>query len=245
MNIKALIGIIIIIALVVVGITTSKGVDTEAPVIEEVLGTEVEEVVVEALPPVIEVVEETPIQEIMPEETTNQPLPKAVFETSAGSFTLELAGDLAPITVANFVKLAKEGYYNDTRFHRIIGNFMIQGGDSNTKGGANSDVFGAEGAWGTGGPGYAIEDEFGEGLSNVTGTISMANSGPNTGGSQFFINVVDNIQLDADKEPFSSKHPVFGHVVEGMDIVMALSQVATEPGDRPVEEVVVMSVTIQ
>lgn len=251
MNAKSIIGILIIVALVVIGIVSSKGDDTVLPEIENVLGTEVLEEVQEVPTlPEAGAVTETESTETMTEETTNQPLPKAVFETSAGSFTIELSGDLAPKTVANFVNLANEGFYNDTRFHRIIENFMIQGGDPNTRGGENRDVFG-QGGWGTGGPvdeaGEQIrfEDEFGEGLSNVTGTISMANSGPNTNGSQFFINVVDNIQLDADKEPFGSKHAVFGTVIEGMDMVMALSQVVTEPGDKPVEDVVLISVTIQ
>jgi peptidylprolyl isomerase len=166
--------------------------------------------------------------------------PKAVFKTNKGTFEMELFEDQMPITVGNFVKLAEEGYYDGTKFHRIIDSFMIQGGDVNSKG-DNAAIYG------TGGPGYTIQDEFvsAPNLSNVRGTISMANTGqPNSGGSQFFINTVDNLGLDFDKEPLSSKHPVFGHVVSGMDIVDAISSVETGPRDLPVEPVVIESLTI-
>jgi peptidylprolyl isomerase len=101
--------------------------------------------------------------------------------------------------------------------------------------------------YGTGGPGYAIQDEHikNDLLTNVRGTISMANSGPNSGGSQFFINLVDNQNLDFDKQPLSSKHPVFGRVVKGMDVVDAIAQVETNERDLPLEDVVVESVTIR
>jgi len=98
--------------------------------------------------------------------------------------------------------------------------------------------------WGTGGPGYAIEDEFVPGYSNVRGTISMANSGPNSGGSQFFINLVDNVNLDYDKQPLTSKHPVFGKVVAGMDIVDAIGHVATGARDVPAEPVVIEDIEV-
>ena len=104
---------------------------------------------------------------------------------------------------------------------------MIQGGDPT--------------GTGTGGPGYKIEDEHVEGSSNLKGTISMANSGPQSGGSQFFINLVDNTYLDWDKPPASAKHPVFGKVIEGMDVVEAMGVVATGPGDRPVEEIKIVT----
>jgi len=99
--------------------------------------------------------------------------------------------------------------------------------------------------WGTGGPGYAIDDEFITGLSNARGTIAMANSGPSSGGSQFFINLVDNTFLDWDKEPTQSKHPVFGKVVFGMDIVDKIGAVAKEGPDRPVEDVMIEKITIK
>ncbi len=163
----------------------------------------------------------------------------AVFETSMGTFKIELFASQMPITAGNFIKLAEQGYYDGIKFHRVIDGFMIQGGDPLTKDDSKKAM------WGSGGPGYEIEDEFVEGLSNLKGTISMANRGPNTGGSQFFINVADNTNLDFDKPPFQSKHPVFGKVIEGMDIVDAIVKVQTEGSDRPVVDVVIQKLTIQ
>jgi len=169
---------------------------------------------------------------------------KAEFETSLGSFTIEFFNDKMPVTVANFLTLAEDGYFNGTKFHRVIDNFMIQGGDPLTKDDSQQNL------WGTGGPGYAISDEHVSGpeLSNVIGTISMANSGPNSGGSQFFINVADNIFLDFDKAPLTSKHPVFGKVIGGMDVVKKISQVkTTQPGilDRPETPVVIKKINLK
>jgi peptidylprolyl isomerase len=164
----------------------------------------------------------------------------AVFTTNKGVVTLELFEDKMPITTGNFIKLAQEGYYNGTKFHRVIDGFMIQGGDSNTK---TENLA----SYGTGGPGYTIQDEFVSDpiLTNVRGTIAMANTGqPNSGGSQFFINTVDNLGLDFDKDPASSKHPVFGRVVDGMDIVDAISKVKTGPRDLPVEPVIIEKIEI-
>lgn len=157
----------------------------------------------------------------------------AVFETNKGTIKIELYLEQSPITAGNFKKLVEEGFYDGTRFHRVIANFMIQGGDPLSK-----DV-GMKQRWGSGGPGYVIEDEFIKGLSNVRGTLSMANAGPNSGGSQFFINVKDNTYLDWDKQPLSSKHPVFGKVVEGMDIVDQISNVQTDSMDRPQEDIII------
>lgn len=143
------------------------------------------------------------------EESMNQEILKeysqAEFETSLGNFTIEFFNEKMPITVANFLNLAKVGYFDGIKFHRVIAGFMIQGGDPLSKDDNQQSL------WGTGGPGYAIEDEHVSDpeLSNVIGTISMANSGPNSGGSQFFINVADNTFLDFDKAPLTSKHPVF------------------------------------
>jgi len=165
----------------------------------------------------------------------------AVITTNMGDIEIELFLKESPITAQNFKKLIEEGFYNGTRFHRVINNFMVQGGDPNSK------DLNAVDSWGMGGPGYAIEDEYIEGLSNVRGTIAMANSGPNTGGSQFFINLVDNINLDWDKGDPRSKHPVFGKVVSGMDIVDSIGGVATTGGstDRPLEEVVIEKIVIK
>jgi len=154
---------------------------------------------------------------IMPKSPTT-----VLLETSMGNITLELASDM-PVTAGNFEKLVKQGFYDGVTFHRVIKDFMIQGGDPT--------------GTGSGGPGYKIKDEFTAHNSNVRGTISMANAGPNTGGSQFFINVVDNNYLDA-------KHPVFGRVIEGMEVVDAISNAATDADDRPLTDVVITKATI-
>ena len=164
--------------------------------------------------------------------------PTVVLKTNKGDIEIELFIDKMPITAGNFLKLAKEGFYNETKFHRVIDNFMVQGGDPNSKGEDTS-------AYGTGGPGYAIADEFVEGLSNARGTISMANSGPNSGGSQFFINLVDNTFLDFDKEPLQSKHPVFGKVVAGMKAVDAIAKVETGERDIPIESVIIREIIVK
>jgi len=153
------------------------------------------------------------------------------LETTKGDVTLELFNDKAPKTTKNFINLARKGFYDGIKFHRVIPSFMIQGGDPLTKG---ED----ERLYGTGGPGYSFEDEFGEGLSNVTGTISMANSGPNTNGSQFFINVADNVFLDG-------KHAVFGKVIKGMDVVLDISNAARNQNDLPLDDILIKKVTIK
>ena len=151
------------------------------------------------------------------------------LETNHGDIVIRLYSDM-PVTAGNFEKLVSEGFYDGVIFHRVINNFMIQGGDPT--------------GTGSGGPGYQIKDEFVAGHSNVRGTLAMANSGPNSGGSQFFINLVDNSFLDYDKQPLTSKHPVFGEVVEGMDVVDRIANVRIGAGDRPVEEVKIIKATI-
>lgn len=152
--------------------------------------------------------------------------------TSKGNIKLELWKNLAPSTVENFISLAQNGFYDGTRFHRVIEGFMVQGGDPLSRDMEQIN------RWGTGGPGYQFEDEIHSENHNLIGTISMANAGPNTNGSQFFINVADNSFLD-------TKHTVFGKVVEGYDIVETISMVDTIPGiDRPVEDVVIQSIII-
>ena len=140
---------------------------------------------------------------------------RVLLETSMGNVTLLLNEDM-PITTANFKMLVEKGFYDGIIFHRVIDGFMIQGGDP-------------EGT-GMGGPGYTIKDEFTKSNKNDRGTIAMANSGPNTGGSQFFINLVNNNFLD-------EMHPAFGKVVNGMDVVDAIGKVKTDANDRPLEEV--------
>lgn len=176
-----------------------------------------------------------------PMEKSNENNPIAVFATSAGVIEIELYRDQMPITVENFVKLATEGFYDGTKFHRVIEGFMVQAGDPNSKGDDSA-------VYGTGGPGYTIQDEFvvGEELTNTIGSIAMANTGqPNSGGSQFFINTANNTFLDFDKEPLTSRHPVFGRVISGMEIVQAIEGVATNERDLPLEPVVIQSITLK
>jgi cyclophilin family peptidyl-prolyl cis-trans isomerase len=149
----------------------------------------------------------------------------AVFETTQGNFKVELYDDLAPKTAGNFESLVEKKFYDGTVFHRIIDGFMIQGGDP-------------EGT-GRGGPGYEIDDEFGPGLVHEgPGVLSMANAGPNTGGSQFFITLAATPWLD-------QKHAIFGHVVEGQDVVEAIGKVETARGDRPVTEITVQRIYLE
>jgi len=173
-------------------------------------------------------------------DITNNMNPVAVLETNKGTVEIELFQNTMPITAGNFAKLVDEGFYDGIKFHRVIDGFMVQGGDPLTK---TEDTM----RYGTGGPGYSIPDEHVSGklLTNTRGTISMANSGPNSGGSQFFINLVDNSNLDFDKAPLSSKHPVFGQVIEGMDVVDAIAEVETGPSDLPLEPVVIEKATIR
>lgn len=156
--------------------------------------------------------------------STPQPNKTVVLKTNKGDIKIELFNSTMPITANNFLKLAEQDFYDGVIFHRVIPDFMIQGGDPEGNG--------------TGGPGYNIPDEFTDKNKNDRGTISMANSGPDTGGSQFFINVVDNNFLD-------SKHPVFGKVVEGMDVVDEIVKVEADAMDRPVDEVVIEDVVVQ
>ena len=141
-----------------------------------------------------------------------EPLPQVTLRTNKGAIVVELAEDDAPNTVANFVNLAEKGFYNGVTFHRVLADFMIQGGDPT--------------GTGSGGPGYVIADEFSPRLKHARGVLSMANAGPNTGGSQFFITHVACPHLDG-------KHAVFGRVIEGMDVVDSIRQ-----GDR-IEKVTV------
>ncbi len=157
---------------------------------------------------------------------------KATLQTNHGDIVIDFFDKATPETVANFVKLAKEGFYNGIKFHRVIKDFMIQGGDPLTKDDSMMH------RWGTGGPGYKFADEITAGNSNAIGTISMANAGPNTNGSQFFINLRDNHFLN-------SKHTVFGQVVAGIEVARAIEAVPTAPGDRPIEHVVINNVVIE
>jgi cyclophilin family peptidyl-prolyl cis-trans isomerase len=148
----------------------------------------------------------------------------AVMHTNHGDITLELFDEEAPKTVENFKKLAGDNFYNGVIFHRVIKDFMVQGGDPT--------------GTGTGGPGYTFEDEFNE-HKVVRGALAMANAGPNTNGSQFFI-------VTTDAAPWlDGKHTVFGHVVDGMEVVDKIEGSETDGRDKPVEEARIESVTLQ
>ena len=167
--------------------------------------------------------------------------PTAVFKTSLGEFTAEIFLDKMPVTGRNFIGLAKSGFYDGLHFHRVIKGFMAQFGCPHSRDPKSPKA-------GTGGPPHGtITDEFPENarLSNEPGTLSMANKGtPNSGGSQFFINTAHNAYLDWFT-PGPSRHPVFGRVTHGMDVVRKIESTPTDKGNRPVTPVKVLSITIQ
>ncbi|MGD8566381.1 MAG: peptidylprolyl isomerase [Candidatus Bathyarchaeota archaeon] len=146
-----------------------------------------------------------------------------LLETNMGNIKIELFDDM-PITTGNFKKLVQDGIYDNTIFHRVIDGFMIQGGDPTGTGQGDPNI-------------PSIQDEFTDHNRNDRGTIAMANAGPNTGSSQFFINLVDNNYLD-------DKHPVFGKVIEGMNTVEQIGKVATDGNDRPLQEVKIIKAEI-
>jgi peptidyl-prolyl cis-trans isomerase A (cyclophilin A) len=150
--------------------------------------------------------------------------PTVRFDSNKGSFEVELFEDRAPRTAKNFRDLAEKGFYDGTIFHRIIDGFMIQGGDPT--------------GTGRGGPGYSIKDEFDPSLRHTSdGILSMANAGPNSGGSQFFITLAATPWLDG-------KHAIFGRVTKGMDVVRAIGRLPTGAGDRPRDEVRIAKVSV-
>ena len=153
------------------------------------------------------------------------PNPIVVFETTHGTFSAELFSDKAPLTTKNFLDLTAKKFYDGIPFHRIIADFMIQGGDPKGNG--------------TGGPGYTIRDEFAPGLKHDTpGILSMANAGPNTGGSQFFITLVPTPWLNG-------KHAIFGKVTHGLDVVEKIGKLPTKANDVPVQPVIMKKVFLK
>lgn len=149
---------------------------------------------------------------------------KIKFTTNKGVFVAEMFENKAPLTTKNFIELVEKGFYDGIIFHRVIDGFMIQGGDPT--------------GTGMGGPGYKIKDEFGEGLKHDDeGILSMANAGPNTGGSQFFITLAPTPWLNGH-------HAIFGKVVEGMDVVRLIGVVPTDFRDRPREAVTMEKVEV-
>jgi peptidylprolyl isomerase len=150
------------------------------------------------------------------------------LSTTMGDIIIALDPDM-PITAGNFETLVNKGFYNNVTFHRVIDGFMIQGGDPT--------------GTGSGGPGYTIRDEYTSHNRNSKGAVAMANTGkPNSGGSQFFINLVDNSALQANT--FNNNYPVFGNVVEGMDIVTEIGKTKTGPGNRPVQNITIIKAEI-
>ena len=145
------------------------------------------------------------------------------MHTAKGVMKIEFYDKDSPSTVADFLKLAQAGYYSGVTFHRVVPDFVIQGGDPT--------------GTGAGGPGYKIKDEFNGIQKNDRGTLAMANAGPNTGGSQFFINLVNNNFLDG-------KHPVFGKVIEGMDVIDKIAKVATNSNDKPLKDVKIIKASV-
>jgi len=148
----------------------------------------------------------------------------AEFNTNKGNFKIELFEDKAPVTTENFIKLVKDGFYDGLIFHRVIEGFMIQGGCPD--------------GTGRGGPGYNIKDEFHPELKHeCEGILSMANAGPNTGGSQFFITVAPTPWLD-------NHHSVFGKVIEGMDVVLSISKTQKDRRDKPLQDIKINKIKI-
>lgn len=180
--------------------------------------------------------------------------PKVTIKTNHGDIKIQLFEKQAPMTVENFVRLAKRDYYNGTTFHRVISDFMIQGGDPKGNG------TGGQSIWG-----HPFEDEFSPELFNIRGAVSMANSGPNTNGSQFFIVENKNMpkrfikQLEDAGYPkeiikaykqggtpwLDGRHTVFGQVIDGMNVVDEIAKVEKDANDKPVEDVVVEKITIE
>lgn len=157
---------------------------------------------------------------------------RAILKTNYGDIVLEFYKDDAPKTVKNFQDLAAKGFYDGVKFHRIIKDFMIQAGDPLSKDDSKKDL------WGTGGPGYKFADEIND-HKLVKGSLAMANAGPNTNGSQFFI-------VTAPATPWlDGKHTNFGFVAEGMDVVERISQAETDQNDRPLQPVVIEAIELE
>lgn len=154
------------------------------------------------------------------------------LKTNMGDITITLDRNNAPKTVENFVTLAQKGFYDGIKFHRVIKDFMIQAGDPNSKDDSKKSL------WGTGGPGYKFDDELTGKETYPQGTVAMANAGPNTNGSQFFI-------VTANPAPLPPSYTVFGKVTKGLDIALKIENVKTETADRPVDNVIIQKVTVE
>ena len=155
----------------------------------------------------------------------------AIIKTNLGDIKVKFYNDVSPLTVNNFLNLAKDGFYDNTRFHRVINDFMIQGGDPNSKDLSKKNL------WGTGDPGYKFADEFNN-EKLIRGSLAMANSGPDTNGSQFFI-------VTAEATPWlDGKHTNFGEIIAGMDVVEKIEAIETDVKDCPLEDIIVESIEL-
>ncbi len=171
-------------------------------------------------------------REIKSTHVDNLNAKKVTIKTNLGNIEIEMFADKAPQTVSNFLKLAESDYYNETKFHRVIKGFMIQGGDPLSKDDSLKN------SWGTGGPGYAFKDEMSDEVM-TRGAVAMANAGPNTNGSQFFI-------ITAKETPWLvGRHTVFGRVISGMETVDAIENLKTDSADRPIEPAVIKDISLQ
>ncbi len=175
-----------------------------------------------------ELMSDNKIYESMPEMNIDTNMNyEGVITTTMGTMTVEFFTSDAPVTVNNFINLAKDGYYNDIIFHRVISGFMIQGGDPSGTGHGDMGKY----------PGYKFEDELDNQRPYEKGILAMANAGPNTNGSQFFIMHVDY--------PLPYQYTIFGKVTDGIDVIDKIASVETGEGDRPVNDVVIESVEIK
>ena len=178
---------------------------------------------------IISKLNETPATPI---NTNSVKIMNAILHTNKGNITVEFLPESAPNTVANFIKLAQAGFYDGIKFHRVIKGFMIQAGDPLSKDDSKINE------WGTGGPGYKFADELSGKETYLQGTLAMANAGPNTNGSQFFIVTA----VDAHLPP---SYTVFGKVTSGMDTALSIENVKTGAGDRPIEPVIIGSISLK
>lgn len=155
----------------------------------------------------------------------------AIIKTNLGDIKVKFYSEASPVTVNNFLNLAKDGFYDNTRFHRVINDFMIQGGDPNSKDASKKNL------WGTGDPGYKFNDEFNN-EKLIRGSLAMANSGPDTNGSQFFI-------VTAESTPWlDGKHTNFGEIIAGMDVVEKIEAGKTDARDCPLEDIIIESIEL-
>lgn len=221
------IGILILVVvaiLVVIGLTTKQPTTEELPIINQDTTTQ-------------QNTEQSPEQKPLStsSNTTNQEkiMNTVTLKTTMGDITLEMNRANAPKTVENFITLAEKGFYDGIRFHRVIEGFMIQAGDPQSKDADKKSL------WGTGGPGYKFDDELTGTETYPQGTLAMANAGPNTNGSQFFIVTA------SPAAPLPPSYTVFGKVTKGIDVALAIEKVQTESADRPVNDVIIEKVTVE